>query len=57
VGRIRKPLVDAAKAPSGIKSDTELLEYALTPVALKDDFGRKLITREGRVPRGLDLEF
>jgi len=26
-GRIRKPLIDAAKARSGIKSDTELLEY------------------------------
>jgi hypothetical protein len=56
-GRIRKQLVDAAKARSGIKSDTELLEYALARVALEDDFGQKLIAREGRVPRDLDLEF
>jgi hypothetical protein len=56
-GRIRKQLVDVAKAHSGIRSDTDLLEYALARVALEDDFGQKLIAREGRVPRDLDLEF
>jgi hypothetical protein len=56
-GRIRKQLIDAAKARSGIRSDTELLEYALARVALEDDFGRKLVAREGRVARDLDLEF
>ncbi len=56
-GRIRKQLVAAAKARSGIESDTELLEYALARVALEDDFGPKLIAREGRVPRDIDLEF
>jgi hypothetical protein len=56
-GRIRKQLVDAAKTRSGIKSDTELLEYALARVALEDDFGLKLFAREGTVPQDLDLEF
>ena len=56
-GRIRKQLVDAAKARSGIRSDTDLLEYALARVALEDDFGPKLIAREGRVPPDIDLEF
>ena len=42
-GRIRKQLVDAAKARSGIKSDTDLLEYALARVALEDDFGQKQV--------------
>ena len=55
-GRIRKQLLDAAKARSGIKSDTDLLEYALARVALEDDFGQKLIAREGRVARDIDLE-
>ena len=55
--RIRKQLVEAAKARSGIKSDTDLLEYALARVALEDDFGQKLIAREGRAPRDIDLEF
>ena len=56
-GRIRKQLIDAAKARSGIASDTELLEYALARVALEDDFGLKLVRRSGRVPRDLELEF
>jgi hypothetical protein len=55
--RIRQPLIDAAKARSGITSDTELLEYALARVALEDDFGAKLSAREGRVPPDIDLEF
>ena len=56
-GRIRKPLIDAARARSGIKSDTELLEYALACVALEDDFGRKLLALRGSVPKDIDLEF
>jgi hypothetical protein len=56
-GRIRKQLVDLAKACSGIQSDTELLEYALARVALEDDFGQKLLAREGRLPQDLYLEF
>jgi hypothetical protein len=56
-GRIRQQLIDAAKTRSGIASDTELLEYALARVALEDDFGAALISREGRVPRDVDLEF
>jgi len=55
--RVRKQLVVAAKACSGIKSDTELLEYALARVALEDDFGQKLVAREGRVAQDVDLEF
>jgi hypothetical protein len=56
-GRIRRPLIEAARARSGIKSDTALLEYALACVALEDDFGQKLLARRGRVPKDLDLEF
>jgi hypothetical protein len=56
-GRIRKPLLEAARTRSGIKSDTELLEYALACVALEDDFGQKLLARRGRVPKDIDLEF
>jgi hypothetical protein len=55
--RIRKPLIEAAKARSGITSDTELLEYALACVAIEDDFGKKLIARTGSVPKDIDLEF
>lgn len=55
-GRIRRDLVAAAKAKSGIASDTELLEYALARVALEDDFGTKLVQRKGRVTKDVDLE-
>jgi hypothetical protein len=56
-GRIRRDLVAAAKAKSGIASDTELLEYALAKVALEDDFGAKLVQRKGHVANDVDLEF
>jgi hypothetical protein len=56
-GRIRKRLVKAAKARSGIRSDTDLLEYALARVALEDDFMQRLFARKGRIPRDIDLEF
>jgi hypothetical protein len=56
-GRIRRELVEAAKAKSGIASDTELLEYAIAKVALEDDFGTKLVRRKGRIAKDLDLEF
>ena len=56
-GRITRSLLAAAKARSGISSDTELLEYALARVAIEDDFGAKLLARKGSVPADLDLEF
>jgi hypothetical protein len=55
--RVRKTLVEAAKAQTGIASDTELLEYALATVALEDHFAETLIALEGSVPEDLDLEF
>jgi hypothetical protein len=54
-GRVRAPLVEAAKSRSGIRSDSELLLYALSKVALEDDFGRKLVARKGRVSRNARL--
>jgi hypothetical protein len=54
--RIRKRLVETVNA-SGIKSDTELLEYALPRVALDDDFAQRLIGLEGSVAQDIDLEF
>lgn len=55
--RITDSLLAAAKARSGITSDTELLEYALARVAIEDDFGAKLLARKGRAPSDVDLEF
>lgn len=56
-GRIADLLLAAAKTRSGITSDTELLVYALARIAIEDDFGAKLLSRKGRVPPDVVLEF
>ena len=54
-GRVTPALLAAAREKSGIASDTELLEYALSKVALEDDFGEKLLRLKGSIPK--DVEF
>jgi hypothetical protein len=54
-GRVPTALVEAAKARSGIQSDSELLLYALSKVALEDDFGPRLLDLKGRVPKDVVL--
>lgn len=51
-GRVPSKLLAAARARSGAASTSELLLYALSKVALEDDFGRQLLARRGRVPKG-----
>jgi hypothetical protein len=55
-GRVPSALVEAAKARSGIQSDSELLLYALSKVALEDDFGSQLLARKGSVPKDVTLD-
>jgi hypothetical protein len=55
-GRIPSVLVEAAKARSGISSDSELLLYALSKVALEDDFGQRLLALKGSVPKDVALD-
>jgi hypothetical protein len=55
-GRVPAPLVEAAKARSGIQSDSELLLYALSKVAVEDDFGRRLVARKGRLSGDVTLD-
>jgi hypothetical protein len=54
-GRVTPQLLDAARSASGLRSDTELLEYALSRVALEDDFGARLLARKGSVPKDIEL--
>jgi hypothetical protein len=56
-GRIHRKLLDAAKAKTGIQSETALLEYALAKVAIEDDFGQVLLCLRGTVSKDVDLEF
>jgi hypothetical protein len=55
-GRVPAALLEAAKARSGIRSDSELLLYALAKVALEDDFGARLLSLKGSVPRDVMLD-
>ena len=51
-GRVPCKLLAVAKMRAGTDNVSELLLYALTKVALEDDFGPRLVARKGRVPRG-----
>ena len=56
-GRMPEALVKKAKSRTGIESDTELLEVALAHLALADDYPDWLLSRKGRVPADIDLDF
>lgn len=56
-GRVSGALIEAAKKRTHISSDTDLIELALSTLALGDDFGARLVRRKGVVSRDIDLEF
>ena len=56
-GRVSSNLVKIAKNRAGVTSDTELLEIALSSLALEGDFGDQLLKRKGSVDPDTDLEF
>ena len=56
-GRMPQALVNKAKARTGIRSNTSLLEVALANLAVADDFPEWLLSRRGTVKQDLDLEF
>ena len=54
-GRVPAGLIEAEKKRAHVSSDTELLELALSRLALEDDFGARLVRRKGSVPADIDL--
>ncbi|MER8827773.1 hypothetical protein NKH73_06925 [Mesorhizobium sp. M0938] len=54
-GRVPSELIEAAKRRAHVTSDTELLELALSRLALEDDFGTRLVRRKGSIPADIDL--
>jgi hypothetical protein len=54
-GRVPSELIEAAKKRAHVTSDTELLELALSRLALEDDFGPRLVRRKGSIPADIDL--
>ena len=56
-GRMPKALVQQAKASSGARSDTELIELALANLAVADQYPDWLLSQQGTVGKEVDLEF
>jgi hypothetical protein len=54
-GRVSPGLLLAAMEKSGLRSQAELLEYALAKVALEDDYAAKLLAMKGSVADDVDL--
>jgi hypothetical protein len=54
-GRVPTGLIEAAKKRAHVSSDTELLELALSRLALEDDFGARLVRRKASIPADIDL--
>ncbi|WP_028134737.1 hypothetical protein [Bradyrhizobium japonicum] len=53
--RLPAGLLETAKKRAHVSSDTQLLEIALSRLALEDDFGARLGQRKGRIPAEIDL--
>jgi len=56
-GRVSTALVEQAKQLTGIKSDSDLIEFALASIAMEDDFPEAFKRIKGTVDPSLDLEF
>ena len=54
-GRVSPRLLSAAMDKSGLRSQAELLEYALAKVALEDEYAAKLLAMKGSVADDVDL--
>lgn len=55
-GRVSARLIERAKSRTGLRSDTEILVFALASVALEDDFAETFRKLRGTVDADLDLE-
>jgi hypothetical protein len=56
-GRVSPALVEQAKRRTGIKTDTDLIEFALATVALEDRFAEAFEQSRGKVDPELKLGF
>lgn len=54
-GRVSPELIERAKLRTGLRSDTELLAFALANIAVEDDFGQVFRELKGSLDPGLDL--
>jgi hypothetical protein len=54
--RLSRKLIDAAKLKTGIKSDSELVKYAIAQIATEDPFKKAFRELRGTVDPDIDLE-
>jgi hypothetical protein len=54
--RLSRKLIEAAKLKTGIKSDSELVKYAIAQIVTEDSFKKAFRELEGAVDPDLDLE-
>lgn len=55
--RVSAKLVAEAKAKTGIKTDSELVKFAIAQLAIEDPFRKAFRELEGTVDPDIDLEF
>lgn len=53
--RVDPGLMEAARARTGLRSDSDLINAALAVVAAGDDFGAWLVGQSGRLPEDFEL--
>ncbi len=56
-GRVSAKLLGLVRAKLGMFSDSDIIELALTTLALEDESGAELLKRKGSVPRDIELGF
>ena len=54
--RLSRKMVDAAKAKTGIKSDSDLVKYAIAQIATEDPFKKVFRELRGNIDPDIDLE-
>jgi hypothetical protein len=55
--RVSRALIEQAKRRTGIKSDTDLIEFALASLALEDNFAEAFKAARGKVDPDLKLGY
>lgn len=54
--RLSRKMVDAAKLKTGIRSDSELVKYAIAQIATEDPFKKAFRELRGSIDPDIDLE-
>ncbi len=56
-GRVSPALIEQAKRQTGIRTDTDLIAFALATIALEDDFAETFKESRGKIDPEMKLGF